>query len=131
MSNRKFRTNRSDFLFMLARKKVSDRYDLNNPMHQRLLKGGLVKLVRSKFRARRYDNGPDPRLTSMMITVKGWISLLRRSRGHDNNVRVHQSLEHLVNRHGRFWNKGEVRDEIIARLNCEDPNDLSIFARKI
>ncbi len=125
MSNRKFRTNRSDYLFMLARGKVSNRYDKNNKLHNELLKDGLVKLKRISLGKMRWsDSQADKRNNVMYITDKGWEALLRRGRGYNNNVRIHRSLERLVS-----YTRGDNRKEMEGLLNSEDPRDLWEFRR--
>lgn len=87
MSNRKYRTNRVEYLYLLAQKKIS----LNEAMIDDLVKHGFLKKKRSppgrQANARRYN--------SYVFTDKTWKALARRARSNNRDVRVQRSLENL------------------------------------
>lgn len=117
MSNRKHRTNRADFLYLLARGFVSNAYFPHLRIHKELLKDGLVEVKREVTNRK-------IRWSRLHLTKKGYELLLKRSRGHNRNIRVHRDLHRLI-----CWR--EDRNMIELTLN-EDPRDwLAIMARGI
>ena len=113
MSNRKHRSNRNDFLYMLARGAMHHQYNPQSAMHRQLIKDGLVTIERVVWRSNRgFGKAPDPRISVLRITEKGY-GVLTKRRG---DVRVHRDNIHMTHRRP-ISQRGVHREEMEAFLN--------------
>ena len=89
MSNRKFRTNRTEFLYALATGEGSVLCD--EKLVRTLVKDGLIRQVRSPFRAYRAR-----RYNSYALTEAGLAILEQRKRSRNGDMRLTPSTMPLV-----------------------------------
>lgn len=104
MSNRKYRSNYSEFLYLYTQGKAY----LDDELKSGLLKAGLIAVERSKFtfyNSRRYNK--------YILTEKAWRLLARRRRSRDQKLRPVRSLDNSFP--NRYYKTYDERQEDIEK----------------
>jgi DNA-binding MarR family transcriptional regulator len=129
MSNRKLRTARSDFLYMMAREgkkffSAADQVILNE-----LLKDGLIQRQRTQASNPQGSwRGDRRRNTFYEITDSGWELLRRRGGSMNQNIRVHQKDRNVPFQIDRYVNRlRQPAHEVIEQtINYPAPGEIKV-----